>query len=244
MTTAYINKIAVGTPAHDIHGAFVRFARASLAEPCASRAFDRFVDRAGIARRFSVLPPAEDACERAVDARGVYTRGAFPTTAERMGLYEIHAKALAAETVQRLLCDAESTHVTHLIVTSCTGMYAPGLDLELCALCQLRSSVERTMVGFMGCYAAINALKLSRHIVRSSPDARVLIVKAVDAGLALDAGALGGSRDVLRDFGNMSSATVMFVLERLLANGRAGQLGFALAFGPGLTTGSMSFQKV
>ena len=28
------------------------------------------------------------------------------------------------------------------------------------------------MVGFMGCYAAINALKLARHIVRSEPDAR------------------------------------------------------------------------
>ena len=32
------------------------------------------------------------------------------------------------------------------------------------------------MIGFMGCYAAINALKLARHIVRSEPDARVLMV--------------------------------------------------------------------
>ena len=32
------------------------------------------------------------------------------------------------------------------------------------------------MIGFMGCYAAINALKLARHIVRSEPSARVLIV--------------------------------------------------------------------
>ena len=42
--------------------------------------------------------------------------------------------------------------------------------------CGLPTSVERTIVGFMGCYAAINALKLSRHIVRSEPTARVLIV--------------------------------------------------------------------
>ena len=32
------------------------------------------------------------------------------------------------------------------------------------------------MIGFMGCYAAINALKLARHIVRSEPAARVLII--------------------------------------------------------------------
>ena len=32
------------------------------------------------------------------------------------------------------------------------------------------------MIGFMGCYAAINALKLARHIVRSEPSARVLIL--------------------------------------------------------------------
>ena len=41
---------------------------------------------------------------------------------------------------------------------------------------QAASTVERTMIGFMGCYAAINALKLARHIVRSEPSARVLIV--------------------------------------------------------------------
>lgn len=40
----------------------------------------------------------------------------------------------------------------------------------------LRTSVERTLVGFMGCNAAINALKLARHIVRSNPAAKVLVV--------------------------------------------------------------------
>src|SRR5690606_1366995 len=40
----------------------------------------------------------------------------------------------------------------------------------------LSPSVERTVVGFMGCYAAINALKLARHIVRAEPGARVLML--------------------------------------------------------------------
>ena len=42
--------------------------------------------------------------------------------------------------------------------------------------CRLPRGVERTVIGFMGCYAAINGLKLARHIVRSEPDAQVLVV--------------------------------------------------------------------
>ena len=66
--------------------------------------------------------------------------------------------------------------MTHVIVTSCTGLYAPGLDFEIVDHLGLNPSVERTMIGFMGCYAAINALKSAHHIVRSEPDAVVLIL--------------------------------------------------------------------
>src|ERR687894_48917 len=40
----------------------------------------------------------------------------------------------------------------------------------------LNPSIERTMVGFMGCAAAVNALKTAHHIVRSEPSAKVLVV--------------------------------------------------------------------
>ncbi len=66
--------------------------------------------------------------------------------------------------------------ITHVIVTSCTGLYAPGLDFEVVSHLGLDPSVERTMIGFMGCYAAINALKSAHHIVRSEPDAMVLVL--------------------------------------------------------------------
>ena len=70
----------------------------------------------------------------------------------------------------------ERDRITHLVVTCCTGFSAPGLDLELVERCGLPSSTERTIVGFMGCSAAINELKLARHIVRSEPKARVLVL--------------------------------------------------------------------
>ncbi|MBE7209458.1 MAG: type III polyketide synthase, partial [Gluconacetobacter diazotrophicus] len=66
--------------------------------------------------------------------------------------------------------------ITHLVATSCTGFAAPGLDLQLIDALGLGGAVERTCVGFMGCYAAFNALKLARHVVRSEPGARVLLV--------------------------------------------------------------------
>src|SRR3546814_390166 len=40
----------------------------------------------------------------------------------------------------------------------------------------LDPGLERTAIGFMGCSAAINAIRLANHIVRSEPSARVLMV--------------------------------------------------------------------
>jgi predicted naringenin-chalcone synthase len=65
--------------------------------------------------------------------------------------------------------------ITHVITFSCTGMSAPGLDLQLAGLLGLPSNIERTCINFMGCYAAVNALKSAWHIARSAPDAVILI---------------------------------------------------------------------
>ena len=207
------------------------------------------------------------------------------------------------------------------------------------------------MVGFMGCYAAINALKLARHIVRSQPDARVLalnlelctlhlhetddleemlsfllfadgcaaalvsadpvgveiksfraalvpgtkelirwhirdqgfdmvlsggvpgairtaltdarddilggandielwavhpggrtVLDAVEQAFGLAPAALSASRSVLNDYGNMSSGTVMFVLDRIMRDASGGQNGCAMSFGPGLVAETMMFR--
>ncbi len=64
------------------------------------------------------------------------------------------------------------------------------------------------------------------------------ILEAVEETLALENGALDVSRDVLRGHGNMSSPTVLFVLERLRKAGAALPC-VALAFGPGLVVEAM-----
>ncbi len=177
MTEAHVNRIATAVPPNDVHRFFLDFARSRISHNMVYGAlFDRMADKGGIEHRFSCLEPASDPASESLDAEGMFFPGAFPGTDQRMKLYEERAPVLAQQAVERLGLGDERHKVTHVIVTSCTGFSAPGLDLEIVARCGLDSSVERTIVGFMGCYAAVSGLKLARHIVRSEPQARVLMV--------------------------------------------------------------------
>ena len=69
------------------------------------------------------------------------------------------------------------------------------------------------------------------------PGGRAILDK-VEKSLGLADDALQPSRSVLRDYGNMSSATVLFVLQEILANSAQGERVCAVAFGPGLTVES------
>ncbi len=62
------------------------------------------------------------------------------------------------------------------------------------------------------------------------------VLSAFEEAFRLPDGALADARGVLRDYGNMSAATVLFVLERALRAGRGGRLLVA-ALGPGFTAG-------
>jgi len=353
LTTSYLNRIATAVPEHNVHEAFVVFAEKMLHDPRLQAVFRRMASRADITHRYSFLDPQKDPDRfSAHDAHEFYQLGGFPNTARRMELFEQCAPVLMRKALDRLaLTEEERSGITHVLVTCCTGLYAPGLDFEIVDHLGLSAGVERTMVGFMGCYAAINALKLARHLVRSDPKAGVLMVNlelctlhlqetqeleqvlsflvfadgaaaslitareqgfaldsfkaltvpntrelitwkirglgfdmllsgqvpgelgralhdgelmaeregidlwavhpggrsvldAVEKGLELPTDALAASREVLSSFGNMSSATVMFVLERMMQQGRPGQRGCAMAFGPGLTAETMRFHVV
>jgi predicted naringenin-chalcone synthase len=353
---AYLNRVATAVPPNDVHQFFLGFASSQLSDDPRRRAvFNRMADKGGIEHRFSCFEPASDPEGGSADFAGVFARGGFPGTAKRMDMFAATAPELARQAVEKVLDGEDRSRITHIIVTTCTGFSAPGLDLEVIALCGLSSSIERTIIGFMGCYAAINALKQARHIVRSEPEARILIVNielctlhlketadlekllsfclwgdgcaasivsadatgfsldsfrgivaadsrelmtwsvrddgfdmvlsgqvpaaihdtlnvgigtilgsksvvdvdlwavhpggksvldAVERSLSLPPEALMPSRTVLRENGNTSSATVMFVLERMLADHAAGDIGCAMAFGPGLTAETMMFQAV
>jgi predicted naringenin-chalcone synthase len=173
---AHINAIATATPPHDVHAAFCDYFGRTLPSAKERALFARMAQRSGIAHRYSVLAPVWAGGEAVGVADGFYPPGRFPSTAERMARFEAEAPALATRTIARLPIEAERERITHLVVASCTGFVAPGLDQLIVAACGLSPAVERTLVGFMGCYAAVSALRLAHHFVRSEPAARVLVV--------------------------------------------------------------------
>jgi alkylresorcinol/alkylpyrone synthase len=62
----------------------------------------------------------------------------------------------------------------------------------------------------------------------------IKVIAAIETALELHQGELNLERDVLREFGNMSAPTVLFVLDRLLAGGLPDRV-LMTAFGPGFT---------
>jgi predicted naringenin-chalcone synthase len=345
--SVYLNAISTALPPFEAHSAFLLWAQGRLADRRDRLLFDRMAKRSGIDRRWTVLPPGEGNDQAGIG--GFYADGKMPPTSERMAVYAQHAPDLCIEAAAGL---GDLDGVTHLVLASCTGFIAPGIDQVVARRLSLPGTIERTLVGFMGCYAAVAALRTAYHIVRSQPQARVLVLTvelctlhlqadtaleailammlfgdgaaaalvtgdpagltldspfaatlpdsgdlirwtvgdhgfamhlsgavpgriaaalempalretigdaqaidswaihaggrtvldAVEQGLALDSEALTVSRDVLRECGNMSSSTLMFVLERILAERRPIGNGLAMAFGPGLAAEGIRYK--
>lgn len=171
--SAYLNAVAVATPPHDVHAAFLDFAVSILPDARSRATMARMAERAGIEHRYSVFRPGESGAEN-VDADGFYRRGTFPGTAARMDRYAADAPGLAEAAVREL--GPGALDVTHLVLVSCTGFIAPGLDQVLAVRLGLPDCVQRTVVGFMGCYGAVPALRVAADAVRADPGARVLVV--------------------------------------------------------------------
>ena len=101
----------------------------------------------------------------------------FPSIKVRMEHFKSLALNLSMEAIDDCLGSVQAPdQVTHLITVSCTGMYAPGLDIELIDRLGLPPSTERTAINFMGCYAAFNALKIAQKICSVDDKAKVLVV--------------------------------------------------------------------
>jgi alkylresorcinol/alkylpyrone synthase len=68
------------------------------------------------------------------------------------------------------------------------------------------------------------------------------VLAAVERALELQAGTLADEREVLRQFGNMSAPTALFVLERALARGWHGDAVLS-ALGPGFTASYLAIES-
>ena len=100
----------------------------------------------------------------------------FPDTAIRQEKYRKEAVSLSMKAINDCMNGTDVSKITHLITVSCTGMYAPGLDIDIVRELGLNPEVKRTAINFMGCYAAFNALKVADAFCMSSQEVSVLVV--------------------------------------------------------------------
>jgi alkylresorcinol/alkylpyrone synthase len=68
------------------------------------------------------------------------------------------------------------------------------------------------------------------------------VITSIESALNLAPGSLDVERDVLRDHGNMSAPTVLFVLDRLLQDGPPDRT-MMTAFGPGFTCAGVVLER-
>lgn len=303
--------------------------------------------RSGINTRYSVFPDFSL-------SRGNWhffgNNCVSPTLEQRMKLFNEEVVNLSETAIKKCLKDTRVEEITHLITVTCTGLSAPGLDILLTEKLRLPANIIRTSVNFMGCYAALHALKIADAFCRADASSKVLIVcteictlhfqksnhiddvlsstlfadgsaaclvsgnskdsgltieqffskialagqpdmawqlsgngflmtltnhvpklikeeigsllhsclnqlnlsrkdishwaihpggknilEAVENALALNHNDLAVSYDILRDYGNMSSATILFVLEKIMQKPHTRGNIFTVAFGPGIT---------
>lgn len=172
MRNVFINQIAIAVPDNEIHQRFIQYAKSNISDDLKGRLFARMADSSQINHRYSVLSSTLNV--GSTNEEDFYVTGRFPNTEQRMDMYKKYAFSLAKKAINKL--EFDFSKITHIIITSCTGFYAPGIDLEIMQFYELPKTIERYMISFMGCYAAINALKMATNIVRSTPEANVLIV--------------------------------------------------------------------
>jgi len=170
----FIIDISTAVPAFTIETEDVVqfFSKAFNASPEAKKIIRFLNNRTKITRRYSCIP----------DYKGreneLYSDDNFDQPLEkRMDLYQKKLVPLASYAVDLLMKknNINPSQITHLITVSCTGMMAPGFELQLAEKYNLLHA-EKTAINFLGCYAGLKAIKQANQITGSDTNACVLIV--------------------------------------------------------------------
>lgn len=130
---------------------------------------DKIVSRGGIENRHGVLAHVSP---------GQYVKELEKPRA-RAALWEEHAPALAVAAARQALEQwphGGSSDITHVVVHSCTGFRAPGLDFELITALGLRSTTRKVGVNYMGCFGFFTASYVAKQIVEADSSGRAVVL--------------------------------------------------------------------
>jgi predicted naringenin-chalcone synthase len=179
--TAFIQHIDTAVPETRYDQDYVReVMKAGLSgREMLQRRLHKIYAHSGIEMRHSVIRDfkSEDADDGFYDFATKTFK--MPSTGRRNRLYQESAKALYARLGKRLVegCPGiDASGITHIVTVSCTGFFAPGPDYFLIEALDIPPTVERYHLGFMGCYAALPALKMAHAFCERDARAVVLVI--------------------------------------------------------------------
>jgi predicted naringenin-chalcone synthase len=175
---SYILKIATAVPDYGYEQtALMQFYRDSTDDESTKRKIKILAAKSGISTRYSVLKDYGLAQENFT----FFPKNKYllptPTLSNRMAIFRKEALKLSLKAIQNIPdFHLEKDSITHIITVTCTGLFAPGLDIELIQTLDLQPTTHRSSVNFLGCNAAIIALKQADAICKSQAHAKVLVV--------------------------------------------------------------------
>ena len=175
---SYITAIETAVPDHCFsQEALASFYMKSTDDLMNKRKIKIVAGKTGIEKRYSVISDFDKEPEDFSFFNKTNTLLPEPGLTQRMQLYKEHATSLSLKAIEKIANFQElKKTITHLITVTCTGLFAPGLDIELMRELKLKSNTHRSSINFMGCNAAVIALKQADAICKSQPDATVLVV--------------------------------------------------------------------
>ncbi len=134
-------------------------------------------EKSAITKRYSVIPDfSMEPKDFTFFAQNSSLEPA-PSLTERMDLFKAHALGLSVKAVKKIKnFETIKDSITHIITVTCTGLFAPGLDIGIIRELNLDPATKRSSINFMGCNAAIIALNTATVICNSTPHSKVLIV--------------------------------------------------------------------
>ncbi|HEX8539965.1 MAG TPA: type III polyketide synthase [Cystobacter sp.] len=122
----------------------------------------RIIQNTGVRRRFFAWDPR---VELSKGRMGV---------GDRVRVYERVGLQVTGESVQKALGELDRSRVGAFTMTTNSGYSGPGLDLYIAKKLGLPSSIRRTFVGHMGCFAAFPVLRTAMDSVAARPDQYVI----------------------------------------------------------------------
>ncbi|MBL0049151.1 MAG: type III polyketide synthase [Bacteroidetes bacterium] len=175
---AYLIDIATAVPQYAVSNAelvnFYSHALNDSGQDPISRKLNFLSDKTKIKNRYSCISDFKG------EQQVLFTNGNYnPSVEKRTEIFKENIMPLAITAIDKLFLanTLEPSEITHLITVSCTGIFAPGFEFLVAKHYNL-NQVEKLGLNFLGCYAAIKALKHANYIAQAVPNACILIVCA------------------------------------------------------------------